>query len=124
MEFMGTHPESKLWELCDGLAERIDGRAVFEAYRSGDHTAKLAVELYSEHLGAGIVNLINLLEPELICIGGGLSNNWDCIEEPLQKIVDTEKFFRFSPEAPKTRIVKAVLGNDAGIIGAALLGRA
>jgi len=123
IEFMGTYPDSKLWELCDGLAERVDGSAVFNAFRAGDHAAKLAVELYLEHLGVGIVNLINLLEPELICIGGGLSNNWDCLEEPLQKIANSEKFFRFSPEAPQTKIVKAKLGNDAGIIGAALLGR-
>ena len=121
MEFMGTHPDSMLWELCEGLAERIDGRAVFSAFRAGDQAAKLAVDQYIEHLGAGIVSIINLLEPELVCIGGGLSHNWDCLQEPLQKMVEEEKYFRFSPEAPQTKIVKAVLGNDAGIIGAALL---
>jgi len=121
--FMETHKDSKLWELCAGMAEKIDGKAVFGAFRAGDQAAELTVAQYIGHLGAGIVNLINLFGPELICIGGGISNNWDCIEAPLKKLADTESYYRFSPEAPQTKIVKAKLGNDAGIIGAALLGR-
>ena len=122
IEFMGTHKESALWDLCGGLAERLDGRAVFDAFRKGDQAAKLTVERYIEHLGTGIVNLIDVLEPEMICIGGGISNAWDCLAEPIQKMADKDKYYRYSPNAPQTKIVKAVLGNDAGIIGAAMLG--
>jgi len=123
LEYMQNHPESKMWELCDGSAERLDGRIVFDAYRAGDPAAKLAVGMYTEHLAIGIVNIVNILEPELFCVGGGLSNAWDCLEEPLNTAVEQEKFMRFSEGAPKTKLVKAVLGNDAGIIGAAMLGR-
>jgi glucokinase len=120
---MELHKESALWELCEGKPELIDGKAIFDAFRADDRTARLAVERYIEHLAAGIVNIINTLEPEIICVGGGICNAWDCLSEPLQALVDTEKFFRFSPNAPQTKIVKAQLGNDAGIIGAAFLGR-
>jgi len=121
IEFMGTHPDSVMWELSGGLAEKVNGSAVFDAFRVGDRAAQLTVENYIKHLGAGIINIINMLEPELICVGGGISNSWDCLAEPIQALVDAEQYFRFSTNAPRTKIVRAVLGNDAGIIGAAML---
>jgi len=122
IELMGSHPDSHMWELCGGLAEKINGSRVFDAYRAGDHAAKLTVEEYAKHLGVGLVNIINILEPELICVGGGISNAWDCLAGPVQAMIDKEKYYRFAPDAQHTKVVKAVLGNDAGIIGAALLG--
>ena len=121
-EFMDTYTDSLLWRLCDGQAGKINGRKVFDAYRADDRAARLTVGRYIEHLAAGIVNIINILEPEMICLGGGISNAWESLAAPLQAAVDAEIFTRFSPQSPQTRIVKAVLGNDAGIIGAALLG--
>jgi len=121
VEFMGTHKDSALWELCGGKTERVNGRYVFDAFRAGDNAARETVGRYVEHLAAGIINLINVLEPEMVCIGGGISSAWDCFAEPLQAIVDAEKYTRFSKETPQTRIVRATLGNDAGIIGAAAL---
>ena len=121
-EFMKTHSDSKLWELCGGESEKVNGRTVFDAYRTGDRVAKLTVEQYVEHLATGIVDIINILEPELFCVGGGISNAWDCLSEPLKAAVDAEKYTRFSLQSPQTSIVKAALGNDAGIIGAAFLG--
>ena len=121
-EFMATHSDSILWELCGGEQEKTNGRMVFDAYRTGDHAAKLTVERYVEHLATGIVDLINIFEPELFCVGGGISNAWDCLAEPLKAVVDAEKYTRYSLQSPQTRIVKAALGNDAGIIGAAFLG--
>ncbi|MDR0490021.1 MAG: ROK family protein [Oscillospiraceae bacterium] len=121
-EFIGPHSNSSIWELCGGSIDKIDGRMVFDAYRSDDSAARLAVEMYIEHLAAGIVNIINMLEPEIVCVGGGISNEWDCIEAPLKAAVDTEKYSRYTVNAPTTRLVQAQLGNDAGIIGAAMLG--
>jgi len=120
-DVMETHKESLLWELCGGQTGEINGRIVFEAYRTGDRAAKLIVEQYIEHLAAGIANIINILEPEMICVGGGISNAWDCLAELLHAAVDAERFARHSPQSPHTSLVKATLGNDAGIIGAALL---
>jgi glucokinase len=122
-ELLGGFRDSLLWEICGGSAEKLNGRAVFDAYRAGDEAARLAVGKYIEHLGTGLLNIINMLDPQLICIGGGISNEWDCLEEPILAMVGAERFFRSAPELPSTKIAKAQLGNDAGIIGAALLGR-
>jgi glucokinase len=123
LEYMDNYPESLMWELCVGLTERLDGRTVFEAFRAGDPAAVRTVGKYTEHLAIGIVNIINILEPEIFCVGGGVSNAWDCLEKPLATAVEAEKFMRFLKDTPKTKLVKAKLGNDAGIIGAAMLGR-
>ena len=121
-EFMGTDNESMLWNLCGGTAKKLNGRMIFEAFRAGDKAAQLTVETYIGHLATGIVNISNILEPEMICIGGGISGEWDSFSELLQARVDAEKFTRSSAgQTPQTRIVKAQLGNDAGIIGAAML---
>ena len=121
VEFMGAHKGSKLWELCGGRTDRINGHVVFECFRAGDEAARLTVERFVEHLAAGVVSVINILEPELFCVGGGISNAWDCIEGPLIAAVEAEKLTRFSKDMPQTRITRAQLGNDAGIIGAAML---
>jgi glucokinase len=120
-EFMYEHRYSMMWELAYGKIELVNGRTVFDAYRADDHAAKLAVEQYIKHLAVGFVNIINTFEPEVISVGGGISNSWDVIEAPLKKLVDAEKFSRHGSEEEQTRIVRATLGNDAGIIGAAML---
>ena len=120
-EFAVQHSNSVLWEMCGGAKEKIDGRMVFEAYRKGDEAATPAVGMYVGQLAIGIANIINIFEPEVFCVGGGISNEWDSIEKPLIAAMGAEKYVRFSAGRPTTRIVKAELGNDAGIIGAAML---
>ena len=121
-EFARTHTDSLLYELSGGDIESIGGRAIFEAFRANDKAAMLAVEQYIRHLATGMANIINILEPEVFCVGGGISNEWASIEALLNAEVDAEKYTRFSDGAPMTRIVRAELGNDACIIGAAMLG--
>jgi len=122
-DHLANHPDSRILDLCGGDKDKLNVIAVFDACRAGDRAAQLIIREYTEYLGVGLINLVNMLEPELICIGGGISNSWDCMEAQIQAMLDAEKFYRFAPEAPQTKIVKAKLGNDAGIIGAALLGR-
>ncbi|MCL2627614.1 MAG: ROK family protein [Oscillospiraceae bacterium] len=123
LEFMEKNRDSKMWELCGGATEKVEGRTVFDAYRDNDPTAVLTVNKYVEHLAIGIANMINILEPEIFCIGGGISNAWQYMEAPLIAALEREEYARFGADTPKTKLVKAVLGNDAGIIGAAMLGR-
>ena len=120
-EIIGMHRESALWEISGGQSAKLNGRIIFEAFRAGDHAARLIVEQYIGHLAVGIGNIINILEPEMICIGGGISNEWESISEMLQTKVDAERFPHSSSASRQTIIVKAQLGNDAGIIGAAML---
>ncbi len=110
-----------LWEMTGGDAARVGGKTAFQAMRAGDETARQVVEQYISYLGCGIVNIVNLLQPEILCVGGGVCNEGDALMIPLREYVARH---RFHPTANRqTQIVRAALGNDAGLIGAALLGR-
>ena len=72
-------------------------------------------------MATGVLNLINMLEPEVICIGGGVSHEGDALLQPILDYVNKESYTRDNDEEMQTSIKLAELGNDAGIIGAALL---
>ncbi|WP_276851360.1 ROK family protein [Enterocloster lavalensis] len=120
-EAMDNAPKSLMWELCGGDKRMADGRTVFEAAGRGDRTAAMVVERYIGYLAVGITNLVNLFQPEIICIGGGVSLAGAALLEPLKQIVAAGDYARDS--SVRTEIRLAELGNDAGLIGAALLGR-
>ena len=75
---------------------------------------------YIKYLATGITNTINIFQPEIIAIGGGVSNAGEALFEPVREYVSRYGYNKFMP---KTKIVKALLGNDAGIIGAAMVAR-
>ena len=113
-------PDSKMWELCGGDINKVSGRTSFNAMYAGDEAGREVVERYRYYVAVGIINIINIFQPEVLCIGGGISNEGDNLLDPIREYVKKE---RYSKHAKKqTEICKAVLGNDAGIIGAALLG--
>lgn len=99
---------------------RVNARTAFNAQRAGDKVACELVKEYISYLACGIVNLINIFQPKVISIGGGISGEGDNLLEPLCEIADREQYTRDSDK--KTKIKLATLGNDAGIIGAAALG--
>ena len=99
---------------------KVSGRTAFDAMRKGDKAAKEVVDKYIYYLAMGIVNIINIFQPEVLVIGGGICNEKHYLTDPLMDVVDKEQYSRNS--AKKTEIRIATLGNDAGIIGAAMLG--
>lgn len=110
--------------LMQAEAERhgkVTARTAFDAMRGGDPFAKEVVDKYILYLAEGITNIINIFQPEVLCIGGGICNEGDALLLPLMEIVNREQYTRAN--AKKTKIAIATLGNDAGIIGAAGLGR-
>ncbi len=117
---MNENPESGMWKLCPTLDD-VGGRTAFEAARAGDAAAKAVVEQYIDYLADGLANFINIFQPEVIALGGGVSHEKEeSLLFPLRERVATMCFGR---EADRhTKLVTAKLGNDAGIIGAALLG--
>ena len=121
MAAMDENSKSAMWGLVGGAINRVDGKTAFEAMRKGDAAARGVVDQYLEYLGEGLSNLINIFQPEVIALGGGVSHERDeDLLLPLQSTVFEKCFGR---EAERhTKLVKAKLGNDAGIIGAALLG--
>ena len=116
---MDAIPDSKMHEM---MGDHVSGRLAFNAMRAGDDAAKGVVDKYIKYLAAGIANTINIFQPEILCIGGGVCNEGDALLIPLKEAVDKEIYTRNG--AKKTEIVIASLGNDAGIIGAAFLGLA
>ncbi len=99
---------------------KVSAKTAFKAMREGDKTAKEVVDKYIKYLAAGITNTINIFQPDILCIGGGVCNEGDPLLLPLKELVKKEVYTKNS--AKNTEIVIAKLGNDAGIIGAAFLG--
>ena len=119
-EIMEKNRDSALWALTNGKLENVDGRTAFQAMRQGDAAGKAVVEEYVADLACGLVNCINIFQPEILCIGGGVSNEGDPLMVPLKERVAKEIYSKYCSR--QTVICRAQLGNDAGIVGAALLG--
>ena len=119
-EHMRRNPDSLMWKLCGGDIDKVDGRTSFDAAAQGDAAGKAVVEEYTSALGESIVNAINTLQPEIICIGGGVSKQGENLLRPIRTYMDSYCFDRFAKNRTEIRI--AQLGNDAGVIGAALIG--
>lgn len=114
------NPDSKMWDLVNKNIDKTDGRTAFDAMRLEDHAAAEVVKRYIYYVACGIINVINIFQPEIICIGGGISKEGDTLINPIKKYVEHERYSAYAKN--QTNIVQAMLGNDAGIIGAALLG--
>ncbi len=120
---MAAHPESLLHAIAAENGGVVEGRTAFQAAQAGDETALAVCGQYVEYLADGTISLINILRPEAVAIGGGVAAAPEhLLLEPLREIVARESFS--SHGGITTRVLRAELGNDAGIIGAALLGRA
>lgn len=105
-----------IWDMIKYNTNNIKGRTPFDAMQQGDIVGKKIVDTFIDDLACGTINLINILQPEVICIGGGLSNEGENLLSPLRERIQLELGDTFSNN---TKILKAKLGNDAGIIGAA-----
>lgn len=117
-EVMEEHPDSLLWQLAGSL-EGVNGRTPFDAAALGDAAAGKVIDEYVNYLGCGVASLVNIFQPEVFCIGGGPSAQGETLMAPVRYILNREDYARNSVH--RTRLVQAALGNDAGIIGAALL---
>ena len=109
-----AHPESIL-----ARAKVLSAKTVIDAAAKGDKSAIKLFDEYVSNLAQVIASLINFLDPEVIALGGGIANAGDFLLEPLRR--EFPKYVTFS-SLQQTKILKAEMGNDAGIIGSALLG--
>lgn len=99
--------------------ERISGRSACEAMRAGDEVATEVYNKYVKYLATGITNLVNIFQPEVISLGGGVSNEGQSLIDAILPQVRAEQYGGDVVALTELRI--ATLGNDAGIIGAAAL---
>ena len=114
------NPESIINKLVDGDLDKVDAKTAFDAAKLGDKTGEAVVKQYIRYIAEGVINVINIFMPEVLVIGGGVCKEGDYLLNPLKEIVNAGVYSR--EEIPQTQIKTAQLGNDAGIVGAAMLG--
>lgn len=115
-----TDHKSLLWTMHDARIESISGKSAFRAADAGDKIAAEVLDRYFKYLACGISNIINIFQPEVLVIGGGISKEGEKLTAPIRALVSNEIYTR---GVPQTQIKTATLGNDAGIVGAAMLGK-
>ena len=120
IEMMAACPTSLMCELCGGNMSRVNGRTAFDAAKQGDEAALEVVHNYVEYLSAGIGSLVTAYRPSVVILVGGLSNEGEYLLGPVRRRVSETVYASDLMDPPA--ILMATLGNDAGIIGAALLG--
>ncbi|MBO5364446.1 MAG: ROK family protein [Clostridia bacterium] len=96
---------------------KINGRTAFDAAKAGDSVAQKVVDQYISYIADGVVSMVNIFEPEILVIGGGISAEGEYLMAPIRKHVEE---FAYSKGLPQTELRIASLANDAGIIGAAM----
>lgn len=119
-ERMARDPETMLWRLCGGDAEKVEAKTVFDGAAQGDAVARELLDVYTTYLAEGVTNIINIFQPAVLCIGGGVSRAGDTLLMPLREKTAARIYSKNSTR--NTRIELAKLDNDAGVLGAALLG--
>lgn len=112
--------ESCMYKMIEGDLNKVSGLTAFNAMRAGDKSGAKVVDKYISYLACGLVNVINIFQPDVLCIGGGISREGDTLIKPIMKIVEAERMTKHNDK--QTVVCPATLGNDAGIIGAAFLG--
>lgn len=110
------YPNSSIFDKVGGDIRQIDAKLAFEAADEGDPKMIEVIDKYHKYVAVGIANLINIFEPEVVVIGGGICQRGEKLTKPVLAHVDKMVF-----GGNKTEVVTAKLGNDAGIIGAAML---
>ena len=107
---------SEMWKTY--TPQTVSGKTPFE-YAETDIAAKQVVDWYVKHLACGITNLANVFRPQVVMLGGGVSEQGERLTVPVQRLVDKE-LFAGTDFAP-VKVVKASLGSRAGAYGAAAL---
>ncbi len=118
---MQENTDSAMWQFCDGDINKVNGRTSFDAMRAGDKIATEVVDKYIKYVACGIVNTVNIFQPEALCIGGGISKEGDTLLKPIIEIIEKYRYSKNIDDQTEIKIAK--LGNDAGIIGAAYIHR-
>ena len=115
-QIASRRPDGALARIRAG-GEELDARLVIDRARAGDAEAVEVFRVVGRYLGIGIASLVNIFNPELVVIGGGISAAGELLLEPARQ----EYARRVLPPSAGAQVVAARLGNDAGLLGAAAL---
>ena len=120
-EKLAETKDTVMWEMVGGDINKTSGRTAFDASRKGDKAGQEVVDMYIAYLACGLANMINIFQPEVLCIGGGVCGEGDYLLNPLKELIKANTY-GYERQERNTELKIAELGNDAGIIGAASLG--
>lgn len=115
-----ANPDSLLNKVKEDFGE-WNAQIAFVAMKQGDKVAAQVIDSYTDYLADGLANAINAFMPEVLIVGGGVCNEGDPLLIPMREKTMSRPYF--GPGVPKTRIALAQMGNDAGIVGAAMMGK-
>ena len=110
---------SKLQQTCEGDLSKITGEMVVNAAREGDLLANQILQSAGSYLGMAIASLIHLFDPQVVIIGGGISNAGELILEPARKTLSK---YSMADYRGRARVVQSELGDNSGIMGAIAFG--
>ena len=116
---MRLYPDSSMWKMCGGDINRVNGIIPFKAMAAGDIAAEAVIDDFVKYLAIGVSNVINIFQPDVVCIGGGISGEGERLMRPLRERLER---ISFGTKEGRTKVTVAKYMNDAGIIGGALLG--
>lgn len=119
-EYAEKHPDSAVRAACGKDFEALSGMTAFQLAKAGDAGAMEIVDTWITYVADGVVDMVNIFQPELLLIGGAISREGDALLVPLREKVERDMY---KSRVKKTEIRAAQLGNDAGLIGAAFLGK-
>ena len=119
-EAVSEHPDSYLGRRKAGGDDRINGHDVVDGAKEGDEIAVGLLKLLGERLGIGIANAINIFDPDVVAIGGGVSSAGDLLLEPATRVA---RDYVLPGVGERTEIRLSVHGTEAGVLGAALLAK-
>ena len=114
-EAVEAHPDSMMAEWAEKNG-KISGRCAFECAAQGDKVAIEVRDQYIEYIAEGICSIVNVLQPAILAIGGGISREGDVLLDPIKKYLERNDYNKYMP---RTDIRIAKLFGDAGIVGAA-----
>ena len=117
-EVISWHPDSAIWAACEGNPEKINAKIVLDAAKEGDPLGMKLFRRYVSLLSQAVANVVNFLDPEIIVLGGGVSKAGRFLLDAVRE--EFPRYVLFNDQ-PLPRLDLAVLGPDAGIIGAAML---
>ncbi len=118
--FAEANPQSAVARSCGADFSGLSGKTAFALAKEGDPDAAAIVKAWIGYVADGITDMINIFQPKLLLIGGAISKEGDALLVPLRAMVEKDMY---KSCVPQTEIRIAALGNDAGLIGAAFLGR-
>jgi len=119
-EALEKYPDSAMHKMVEADG-KVSGRTAYAVAKDGDKAALEVVAEYEKYLAYGLANIVNIFQPDVICLGGGVAKEGERLLAPLRELVAAQSYGH-GTGVPETQILAAALGNDAGIIGAAALG--